>query len=302
MAGYIFEKAPGARASVLSARPRAVMVLLMGAALASCGKLDHFGRPPTMSSVAAPRDPVDPTLPQGPEIPAETVLGQPGGVLTSRSGGGRVLRDGRGPDGRALRGEDVDALGFAPGYVSPSLWSSQPNSLFGDRRARAIGDILTVMIDIADSANVNNSTSRSRSSSDQITASTVFGLEEVVDNILPQNAEIANGLDAAGTSSAVGSGQIVRDETISLRIAATVVRVLPNGHFVITGNQEVRVNYELRDLQVAGVIRPEDISRQNTITYDKIANARISYGGRGQLFDYQQPRYGQQIVDIISPY
>lgn len=185
---------------------------------------------------------------------------------------------------------------------SASLWSNQPTSLFGDRRARTIGDLLTVLIEIDDNASLNNATTRTRSGSDAITASNAFGLQNIVDMILPADAELSNGLKTGGTSTSKGSGQIQRDETVSLKIAATVVEVLPNGHFLISGNQEVRVNYELRDLQVAGVIRPEDISRKNTITYDKIANARISYGGRGHISDFQQPRLGQQLVELVSPF
>ena len=78
--------------------------------------------------------------------------------------------------------------------------------------------------------------------------------------------------------------------------------VLPNGILSIVGSQEIRVNFELRDLQVSGFVRPEDISRQNEITYDKIASARVSYGGRGQISDVQQPRYGQQVLDILLPF
>ena len=70
----------------------------------------------------------------------------------------------------------------------------------------------------------------------------------------------------------------------------------------IEGAQEVRVNFELRELIVSGFVRPEDISRQNEITYDKIAQARVSYGGRGQITDMQQPRIGQQVVDAALPF
>lgn len=261
--------------------PRRVLnaLLLAPLALGACGKLDHFGRPPTMSGVGSVREPVDPTLPQQRELRRASVLN---------------------PDGAApLR----PPLSQPPRFNAASLWSSTPSSLFGDRRARGIGDILTVVIDIADSAELTNETTRSRSGSDAVAAgNTLFGLEAIVDNILPADAEISNGVSASGSSESSGAGQVARDETISLRVAATVVEVLPNGHFVISGSQEVRVNFELRDLQVVGIIRPEDISRRNTITYDKIANARISYGGRGQITDVQQPRYGQQIIDLISPF
>lgn len=183
-----------------------------------------------------------------------------------------------------------------------SLWQSGPKSLFGDRRARQVGDILTVVIEIEDEAEISNTTTRSRSSSDDVTVDAAFGLPSIADTILPGAGSLSPAVSATGTSDSSGSGQISREEEITLRLAATVVTVLPNGHLVIRGSQEVRVNYELRDLQIAGIVRPEDISRQNVITYDKIADARVAYGGRGHITNVQQPRYGQQVVDLISPF
>jgi flagellar L-ring protein precursor FlgH len=165
-----------------------------------------------------------------------------------------------------------------------------------------VGDILTVMIEIEDEAAISNTTNRSRSGADDVTVTAAFGLPQIADTLLPGSETLNPGVQAEGSSSSTGNGSISREEEITLRLAATVERVLPNGHLVIRGSQEVRVNFELRDLQIAGIVRPEDISRQNVITYDKIADARIAYGGRGQLTDVQQPRYGQQIVDLISPF
>ncbi len=183
-----------------------------------------------------------------------------------------------------------------------SLWRSGPESLFGDRRARGRGDILTILIEIEDEAQISNSTTRSRTGAQNVNIANLLGLNQTVDNFLPEGAGLSPAIDTSSTSTSQGDGQVQREEDIKLRLAATVVEVLPNGHLVIVGSQEVRVNYELRDLQVAGIIRPEDISRANTITYDKIADARIAYGGRGQISDIQQPRYGQQIIDAISPF
>jgi len=129
-----------------------------------------------------------------------------------------------------------------------------------------------------------------------------LGIPQILNKRLPEGADLSTAVGVSSSSSASGNGSISRNEEITLRVAATVVDILPNGHLVVKGNQEVRVNYELRDLQVAGIVRPQDISRQNEITYDKIAGARIAYGGRGQVSDMQQPRYGQQLADSILPY
>jgi flagellar L-ring protein precursor FlgH len=183
-----------------------------------------------------------------------------------------------------------------------SLWSGNRGSLLGDRRAQQTGDILTVVIEIDDSARINNSTARSRSGSESLGVPQFLGLPQIVDRVLPEGASSANAVSTNSTSNASGNGQVTRNEQLTLRVAATIVDVLQNGVLRIQGTQEVRVNFEVRELLVTGYVRPEDISRQNEITYDKIASARVSYGGRGQITDVQQPRYGQQIADIVLPF
>ncbi len=186
-------------------------------------------------------------------------------------------------------------------YEQGSLWRSGPASLFGDRRAARLGDILTIIIDIDDRAKLQNSSERTRSAGENMAIADLIGIPEVIDARIGRNVtDPAVGLNSA--SNTAGSGSINRNEQIMLRIAATVVQELPNGHLVVRGTQEVRVNSELRDLQITGIIRPEDISRQNTITYDKMAGARIYYGGRGMVSDVQAPRYGQQILEILAPF
>lgn len=193
-------------------------------------------------------------------------------------------------------------LAAAAGTTTASLWTGGRGSLLGDRRAMQRGDILTVVIEIDDRAEFSNSTDRSRSGSQQVGVPQLLGLPQRIDSRLPEGASLANAVELSGQSNASGDGSVRRNEKLTLRVAATIVDVLPNGVLSIVGNQEVRVNFELRELQVTGYVRPADITRQNEITYDKIATARISYGGRGQITDMQQPRYGQQALEAILPF
>lgn len=176
--------------------------------------------------------------------------------------------------------------------VRNSLWRTGTRHFFKDPRAARIGDILTVEIAIADRASVDNSTTRSRNNDNSASITAFpFGLNK--------DGDLAN----LGSSTANGgSGSVDRSETITLTVAAVVTNVLPNGNLIIRGHQEVRVNFEVRDLTIAGIVRPEDITATNTIEHSKIAEARVSYGGRGQITDLQQPPYGQQLYEIIMPF
>ncbi|OUS33716.1 flagellar basal body L-ring protein [Rhodobacterales bacterium 56_14_T64] len=183
-----------------------------------------------------------------------------------------------------------------------SLWSGERQSLLGDRRAVRKGDILTVVIEIDEKAEISNGTSRSRSGEESMGVSNLLGLPQRLDEHLPDGASMATAVDLSSSSGSTGKGTVKRNEKLTLRVAATIVDVLPNGVLAINGSQELRVNFEMRELLVTGYVRPEDISRQNEITYDKIASARVSYGGRGQITDVQQPRYGQQLLDVVLPF
>ena len=189
-----------------------------------------------------------------------------------------------------------------PQIATSSLWTGDRGSLLGDRRALQRGDILTVVIDIDDSAQIANSSDRSRTSDQGLGIDALFGLPERVNPQLPEGASLSPAVDLSSTSGFSGEGSIRRGEQLELRIAATVVDVLPNGVLSIQGSQQVRVNYEMRELLVSGFVRPADITRQNEITYDKIAAARISYGGEGIISEMQQPRYGQQAAEILLPF
>ena len=188
-------------------------------------------------------------------------------------------------------------------YRQPnSLWQSNRKSFFKDQRAGSVGDILTVLIDISDEADLENKTSRTRSSSENAGLDNLLGYETSLSDILPEDIDNVNLVGADADSSHAGNGKIEREEEITMKIAATITQILPNGNLVIHGNQEVRVNFEKRILNVTGVIRPEDVSTDNSISYEKIAEARIIYGGEGQITDVQQPRYGQQVYDILFPF
>jgi flagellar L-ring protein precursor FlgH len=164
------------------------------------------------------------------------------------------------------------------------------------------GDIMTVVIEIDEEAEISNDTRRSRDSEEALSVPNLFGLPQRALKELPPGASLDEAVEIGSTTGTRGQGSVKREEKLTLKVAATVVEVLPNGVLAIEGSQEVRVNFEIRELLVSGYVRLGDISRLNQITYDKIASARISYGGRGQIMDMQQPRYGQQALDMILPF
>ncbi len=205
-----------------------------------------------------------------------------------------------------LHGNQPIAMPMPPPMVVDrhpnSLWRPGSRAFLKDQRASEVGDILTVLIVIKDDASITASTERTRSAGEDSSATSLLGYEGSLAAVLPEAVNPLNLIELDSNSSSTGAGKVERDEKINLKIAALVTQVLPNGNLVIAGRQEVRVNYEIRQLQIAGMIRPEDITSINTISYDQVAEARISYGGRGQVSDVQQPRYGQQIYDIIWPF
>ncbi len=184
-------------------------------------------------------------------------------------------------------------------YNPNSLWRNGSRAFFKDQRAAQVGDILTVTVNITDKANIANETKRSRSNKEDSGVTNFFGK-----NNLPITNQAIPGrlLTADSTSSSDGKGSVNRQEALQTSVAAVVTQVLPNGNLVVEGKQEIRVNYEIRELIVAGIVRPEDIQSDNTIDSSKIAETRIAYGGRGQITDVQQPRYGQQVMDILLPF
>jgi flagellar L-ring protein FlgH len=198
--------------------------------------------------------------------------------------------------GLAVERESVPHVFRTTGRSSPgSTWSNASADLFTSPRAKRVGDIVTVNIQIDDKAEFENASDRTRSS--KLNAGLDYGFA-----FKGWNADGAADVGLRSTSSSDGRGTIDRSEKLRLSVAAIVTEVLPNGNVLISGSQEVRVNFELRVLNIAGFVRPGDISMKNTISYDKIAEARVSYGGRGRIMEVQQPAYGQQIFDAVTPF
>jgi flagellar L-ring protein precursor FlgH len=196
---------------------------------------------------------------------------------------------------------EPEVRGFPQRAERSSLWQSGSTGFFADQRAMEVGDILTIDIEIDDQARLSNRSQRGRSGNAAVGAPTLFGVQDVIERV----AGLDEGEDPVGLSAestAEGSGRIDRAESIKLKVAATVIERLPNGNLVVAGRQEVMVNSEIRELRVAGIIRPQDIQRDNTISYDKIAEARITYGGRGQLTRQTRSSYGEDAMDVILPY
>jgi flagellar L-ring protein precursor FlgH len=254
-------------------------LLLLAPALASCGaagRLAAVGKPPRMT---APDD--------VPAPPWERSIASSGAAA------------------RRAAAEDP-SLPPAPPPPAPaqsaSLFRAGAGSLFRDQRASAAGDILTIRINVADKATVDNSTERSRSGSEKAGIASLLGVEKLIQDVLPGQPDMGAVVDGQSTSRSAGNGNTSRSETISLTMSAVVTNVLPNGNLVIRGRQEIRVNFELRELVLTGIIRPQDIGRDNSIRHTQIAEARISYGGRGQLTDVQQARWAQQVYDALFPF
>jgi flagellar L-ring protein precursor FlgH len=220
----------------------------------------------------------------------------------------------------AVRGPELAPVGYpaalvpreqtilAPREMNPgpassnSLWRVGARAFFADQRASRVGDILTVSIDIDDRAKTTNSTSSSRDSSSNAAIPHLLGLESSLGRILPGGYDPANAIETSSKHANTGAGSVNREEKISLTIAAVVTAVMPNGNLMIQGTQEVRTNTELRQLTVAGIVRPEDISSANTIRHTQIAEARISYGGRGDISRVQKTPAGQSLVEKFSPF
>lgn len=255
--------------------PALLLVVVLAAPLAGCGavgRLKAIGKPPAMSELQPP---------EAPDI--EASLGSAGG--TQR---------------RAWTTPGAPPA-TPPPAQSASLFRPGAGAFLSDQRASRLGDILTIKINIADKADIGNSTTRSRVGTENSGAAALLGLHTLIAKALP-GTDPAKLVSTSSDSENKGSGTISRSETIAMTMSAIVTRVLPNGNLLIRGRQEVRVNFELRELIITGIVRPQDIGRDNSVNHTQIAEARISYGGKGQLTDAQQARWGQQIYDALFPF
>jgi flagellar L-ring protein precursor FlgH len=187
-------------------------------------------------------------------------------------------------------------------HQNGSIWQPGARAFFKDQRASRVGDVLTVSVTINDSAILANETQGARNDTDQVGVSNFFGFESQLQKILPKASNPATLINTSGVRNTDGKASINRSEQIAVQLAALVTQVMPNGNLVVVAKQEVRVDYDLRDVAFTGIVRPTDIDATNTIAFDKIAEARLSYAGRGQSEDLQQPRLGSQLIDILSPF
>jgi flagellar L-ring protein FlgH len=250
-----------------------VVLVALGATLSGCGsvgRLKQVGKAPKLSGIEAVATP---------ELEASLSAPADRGNRLAASGGTAVAQ--------------------AQPAQSASLFRTGAGAFFRDQRATKLGDILTIRINIQDKADIGNNTSRTRGGTETGGVGNLLGIAPVA-KLLGNDASKV--FDTNSGSKYTGGGSTARSETINMTMAAIVTQVLPNGNLMIRGKQEVRVNFEMRELIVTGIIRPEDISRDNSIQHSQIAEARVIYGGKGQLTDAQQARWGQQIYDALFPF
>ena len=237
------------------------IALLSATLLPGCDTFDHFQKPPNIS---------------GP--------GTMGEIPVTRA------------TAASIAAADVPPL---PPAMSGSLWRQGSKTFFRDQRARGVGDLLTVAVNLQEQAEFANQTNLARTTANN---GSITGLGSLLGHIFPGLLNSSPNVTTAGSDSTQGQGDIKRTESITVNVAATVVQVLPNKNMEIAGSQEIRLNNELRQLQIRGLVRPEDILSDNTIGSDKIAEARIAYGGRGVSSDLQRPSWGQDVLNRFSPF
>jgi flagellar L-ring protein FlgH len=245
-------------------RAIAPVALLSAVLLSGCDSFDHIQKPPGLS---------------GPGVESEIPRTQ--------------------QTAAAIAAADVPPL---PPAMRGSLWRQGSKTFFRDQRARGVGDLLTIAVNLQEQAEFANQTNLSRATANGMTIPNMFGLGTLIGRIIPGLKNTDPTIATTGNDSTQGQGDIKRSENIVVNVAATVVQVYPNKNLEIAGSQEIRLNNELRQLQIRGLVRPEDIRSDNTITSDKVAEARIAYGGRGVSSDLQRPTWGQDVLNRLAPF
>lgn len=223
----------------------------------------------------------------------------------------RLSEIGRPPDmtpvGDPTRARDWRPLTMpmpAAQVVAPdpgTLWRGGSRAFFKDQRAAQVGDLLTILVNVTDAADIKDATQTSRNGTENGGVTNLFGLETKIPHTFA-GANPSSLINTSSTNVLNGTGEAKRSESVTLRLAGVVTQVLANGNLVVVARQEMRVNRELRVLAVSGVVRPQDIASDNTVLHDRLAEARIAYGGRGLLTDVQSPRYGQELLDVLAPF
>ncbi len=185
-----------------------------------------------------------------------------------------------------------------------SLWQPGSKQFFKDSRAHTVGDIVTILVSESAEAESEANTETTRKQTAGSNIGNTANLEGLLKarHIIDPVATAKNLLDTDSDRSYTGEGKTDRKDSLTASIAAVVTQVLPNGYMMIQGKREVVVNYELQELQIQGIVRPEDISANNTIPSSKIAEARIFYAGRGIVNETQTPQYGVRFLDKVLPF
>lgn len=188
-----------------------------------------------------------------------------------------------------------------PDYSSGSIWQSTSVSLTENAKARNKGDILTIVISEAASASKAAKTDTSRSSSVNAGIPNFMGLEKA--GILTNNVgDLSKLINASVDSTYGGAGSTSRQETLNATISAKVIDVLANGNLLIEGRRNVKVNNEDQIIIIEGTVRPTDIDQTNSVNSIYIADAKISYSGKGIISDRQSPGWLMNLVDKLWPF
>lgn len=183
-----------------------------------------------------------------------------------------------------------------------SLWKHSNSSIFSDRKARGIGDIVTVLISESSSASKEATTQTGRTTNMSASIPNFFGLENDDFWTSGNPIDLSNLVNADFSNSFNGNGTTTRREDLTASLTTQVVGRYPNGQLKIRGGKEVMVNNEVQIIYLTGIIRPVDITAANTVDSSKILNARISYTGKGSVSDKQKPGWVMRTLDSIWPF